>query len=124
MKIFQTFSRCLMSLISTYIIRPTELTARASVIENGIHETSKDKDIEICGYKHVAYHSPEDTLTLAAIMNAARRKRIMYLVFFMNLFPANQFFTKPDAQEQSQKQDNQLPFLEQSSMTNVFQGMK
>ena len=72
-----------MFLISTYIIRATELTIRTSVIENGIHETSNDKVVEMYGYKDVAYHSPTDTLTLAAIMNADRIDRIMYLIFSM-----------------------------------------
>ena len=118
MKIFQTFSLRLMFLISTYIIRATALTTRTSVIENEIHETSSDKTVEIYGYRCIEYHSPTHTLNLAAIMTAARRKRIMYLVFFMNLFSDNQFCTNPDAQEQSQKQDSLLLFPEQSSMTN------
>ena len=83
MKIFQTFSRCLIFLISTYIIRATELTIMTSVIENGIQETIKDKIVEMYGYKDVAYHSPTDTLTLAAIMNADRIDRIMYLILSM-----------------------------------------
>lgn len=58
-------------------------TTRISVIENGIHETSNDKVVEMYGYKDVAYHSPTDTLTLAAIMNADRIDRIMYLILCM-----------------------------------------
>ena len=92
MKIFQTFSRCLMFLISTYIIRITAPTTRISVIENGIHETSNDKDVEMYGYKCVAYHSPTDTLTLAAIMNTDRINRIMCLVFFMYCLIIHSFF--------------------------------
>ena len=102
MKIFQTFSLRLMFLISTYIIRATALTTRTSVIENEIHETSSDKTVEICGNRCVAYHSPTDTLILAAIMKAARISKIMYLTFFMNLFSDNQFCTNPDAQHKSQ----------------------
>ncbi len=58
-------------------------TTRISVIENGIQETINDKVVDMYGYKDVAYHSPTDTLTLAAIMNADRIDRIMYLIFSM-----------------------------------------